>query len=337
MLEPNGYTRTPLLKKLIFALVPLLMLLLLLETIGRFVFFQQRSEHSTAVATMLDGLFEWSQQAAIAASAESFAKQRDEGLDVPREVREKRYAELFDLLVVACRDADARLAVVFVPPPPAPGSSVAGSFFASLAAERNIPFLDLGHALGGHAAEVTRLLPEDGHLSRFGNILVARSLLSFLQPMSDHRTSVAYEERPEQLGDLEPAQDQIFWYGAPLPCRLVTNTQGLRRFEDVAFPRSQRTRVLCVGDSYTFGDAVHNPHTFPHLLESMAPDMEVLNAGVAGYTICDEYSYFMERGRYLEPDIVLLQVCLNDIDGLAIGLQRMFCRGGEHCPTRGQR
>jgi len=45
-------------------------------------------------------------------------------------------------------------------------------------------------------------------------------------------------------------------------------------------------------------------------------DKEVINAGVAGYTITDEVSLFVERAKYVEPDITILQVLDNNLHDL---------------------
>jgi len=134
-----------------------------------------------------------------------------------------------------------------------------------------------------------------------------------------------------------PNRNYIFWKEAPMPCHVITNSQGLRRKQDLTFPKQDRARILCVGDSYTFGHAMHDPHCFPQILERLLKDPVVVNAGIAGYTICDETSYFEERGRFVEPDIVVLQVFPNDLDGLSPELQETFCRGGKYCPVKGER
>lgn len=323
-------------KKLIFAVVPLFAALLLLEIVGRCVHYQRYGDAPLSIIGMTDALFEWRLDLEIEQAAERFVERTQGGIDTPWQEWELRYAEIFPHFVQAVRDADAKLVMMFVP---APDNSTVWSreYFIDLAAEFEIPFLDLTHELGQHSLDLTHLIPEDGHLSRFGNFVTAGTLLGFLEPMLEHRTSSSYASRPELLGDLEASDNYIFWKGADLPCRVITNAQGLRRMEDLEFPRPDRPRILCVGDSYTFGASVHNPHAYPQLLERLAPHLEVVNAGTPGYTICDELSYFRERGRFVEPDIVVLQVFSNDILGFEQGLLETFCRGGEFCPTRGER
>jgi lysophospholipase L1-like esterase len=85
--------------------------------------------------------------------------------------------------------------------------------------------------------------------------------------------------------------------------------------EDLDVPKT-RTRVLCLGDSFTFGPYLPNHDTYPELLGAMDTSLEVINAGICGYTITDEVSLFVESAQYVAPDITVLQVLDNDIYGL---------------------
>jgi hypothetical protein len=82
-------------------------------------------------------------------------------------------------------------------------------------------------------------------------------------------------------------------------------------------------RVLVLGDSFAFGFGVEDEQAFPAVLErTLAPPpgrerVEVLNAGVAGWS-ADQYLLFLEtRGFALSPDLVLLAVSENDPGDLA--------------------
>jgi hypothetical protein len=161
--------------------------------------------------------------------------------------------------------------------------------------------------------------------------LVAELLVSELGPYLAHRTTVTYDSRPELLGDLPPLRDEVNRYIAELPFLDRTNRQGIRRVGDVTFPRTGTTRLLCIGDSFTYGAYVHDHDAYPNQLESLLPDAEVFNAGISGYALCDELSYFEQRGRFVEADIVILQVHANDVYGLHPHMRVHFCRGGEHC------
>jgi hypothetical protein len=95
--------------------------------------------------------------------------------------------------------------------------------------------------------------------------------------------------------------------------------------EEVTFPKHKQ-RVLVLGDSFTFGLHLSNDATFPAILAEKAPNLEVINAGYPGYTIVDEADLFVERARFTEPDIVLLQVLDNDVYGMLSVMRNVFGR-----------
>ncbi len=134
--------------------------------------------------------------------------------------------------------------------------------------------------------------------------------------------------RGEGGGDLAPNQDGVWAIWPHRPYHVQTNSDGLRNVEEV--DGSHDVRILAIGDSFTFGPYVPNEDTWPAQLErlldtALYPHVttQVLNAGVSGYTIVDEYYYLKERGLALEPDLVILAFFPNDISDMR-GLQRDF-------------
>lgn len=134
--------------------------------------------------------------------------------------------------------------------------------------------------------------------------------------------------RTEGGGDLAPSQNGIWAIWPHRPYHVQTNSDGLRNVEEL--DATHDMRILAVGDSFTFGPYVPNEDTWPSQLErlldaSLHPHatVQVLNAGVAGYTIVDEYHYLRERGLALEPDLVVLAFFPNDITDMR-DLQRDY-------------
>ena len=115
-------------------------------------------------------------------------------------------------------------------------------------------------------------------------------------------------------GMLQPGQDFVNRKNPQLPYHIVTNSLGLRGPETTLKPA--KPRILCLGDSFTFGDFVGNDETLPGQLQTQLGDkVEVLNCGVNGTTIIDQ-KYFLERFLTLDPDIVLLTYYENDLGDL---------------------
>jgi lysophospholipase L1-like esterase len=145
-----------------------------------------------------------------------------------------------------------------------------------------------------------------------------------------------------RLGDLAPADtlafpDEETWARSPGPYdpnqefvdrlrrglhfRVRINALGFRGPEAEAAKRPGAYRILCAGDSYTFGGYVDEEETFPYLLERdlrerTGAGVEVINAGVNGYTITDEAAFLGEKGFALKPDAVVVGFVLNDLADL---------------------
>jgi hypothetical protein len=93
-----------------------------------------------------------------------------------------------------------------------------------------------------------------------------------------------------------------------------TNEDGFRsshRF-DPAVP-SGRRRLICSGDSFTFGWGVDNEHTWCHLLASRAPGLETLNMGLGGYGIDQMYLSYKRDGLRFGHQVHLLAFITQDI------------------------
>ena len=82
--------------------------------------------------------------------------------------------------------------------------------------------------------------------------------------------------------------------------------------------KGERFRILCVGDSFTFGHGVEQPQAWPALLEGdLGPQrFEVINAGYQGGPDPDGYYVYLHHwGLDLKPDLVLVGLFLgNDLD-----------------------
>lgn len=131
-----------------------------------------------------------------------------------------------------------------------------------------------------------------------------------------------YDSPPRDLV-WRPLPDQHFWN--PDPTWIDINGEGLRDPREIEVPKPPGTyRVLCLGDSFTFGLAVPFEETYPHRLEGLlrargaepgsAPvRVEVWNAGVNGYCSCQELAYLHHHGFRLDPDLVTVGFVMNDV------------------------
>lgn len=123
-------------------------------------------------------------------------------------------------------------------------------------------------------------------------------------------------------GPFDPNQDFVDRFRPRLPHRIRINSLGFRGPELPLEKATGTIRILCLGDSYMFGDYVNDDETFPAALERLmrratgGPEIETVNAGVNGYTITDETDLAREKGMSLQPDLVIVGFVLNDLADL---------------------
>ena len=103
-----------------------------------------------------------------------------------------------------------------------------------------------------------------------------------------------------------------------------TNTFGLRGGPLPGPKAPGARRVLALGDSFTFGDAVQWEETWPHQLElrldAGAAPVEVVNAGVSGSGTAHQLLLYRLLQTQLRPDVVVLGFSVvNDVlDNLCV-------------------
>jgi len=93
-------------------------------------------------------------------------------------------------------------------------------------------------------------------------------------------------------------------------------------------------RIVCLGDSHTEAYTVNEADTWSAQLAgrlSAEGPVELLNLGVGGYSTDQELLAYLHHGRRVNPDLVLLQFCSND---LPFNLRDRYWRGGKPCFRR---
>jgi lysophospholipase L1-like esterase len=154
------------------------------------------------------------------------------------------------------------------------------------------------------------------------------NVLGRRNPMGTYYVDAEPIHDPGPQGDLVPGQS-LWMLWPDHPYVLQANAQGLRHDEAVD---PQAWRVLALGDSMTLGPYVANRETWPAALETelrrLLPGrpIQVLNAGIPGYSLPQETSLLREKGLGLAPDLILLAVHYNDLAGMSAGKQRQFPR-----------
>jgi lysophospholipase L1-like esterase len=96
-----------------------------------------------------------------------------------------------------------------------------------------------------------------------------------------------------------------------------TNQHGFRGAEFPLAKPKGTSRIMVLGDSFTFGEGVKVEHLFTTRLQEILraraePNVDVLNFGVSAWSTRDEINYFENAGRSFEPDLVVVVFVLND-------------------------
>jgi lysophospholipase L1-like esterase len=100
---------------------------------------------------------------------------------------------------------------------------------------------------------------------------------------------------------------------------VTTNSYGLRDEEFTLKPLPGVLRILCLGDSLTFGNGVAVSETYPKRLEAILNassgrlGYQVINAGVPAYDTWQEVAYLRQHGLALDPALVIVGFYANDI------------------------
>jgi len=84
------------------------------------------------------------------------------------------------------------------------------------------------------------------------------------------------------------------------------NLGARRRTETLKEKPEGRKRILVFGDSFTNCSRVPQEETWPHFLESENENLEVVNFGVDGYSMCQSFLRFQNTRKNIDHDLILL-------------------------------
>jgi lysophospholipase L1-like esterase len=109
---------------------------------------------------------------------------------------------------------------------------------------------------------------------------------------------------------------------------IQTNRWGFRGPDVPHTPLPGTIRIMTVGASTTFDTQTSgNDHTWPAQLASYLGDsesmpLEIINAGVPGYTVLDNLIRLETELHYLRPDVIILYHAHNDLFGALASARR---------------
>ena len=106
----------------------------------------------------------------------------------------------------------------------------------------------------------------------------------------------------------------------------TVNSLGFRGPEVAVEPPPGALRILCVGDSFTWGSGVEDDETYPaqlaRILSEGLPEqtVEVVNAGVMSWGVSQYYRWILEEGFDLDPDVIVIAMFHDDWTQALLGL-----------------
>ncbi|MBW2420909.1 MAG: hypothetical protein JRH19_20385 [Deltaproteobacteria bacterium] len=155
-------------------------------------------------------------------------------------------------------------------------------------------------------------------LSVLSVLAVAEGLLRFVGAarfgLQTWHAGSLYRPDPDLIFALRPSVRHR-WSSAEFTEEASINRLGLRSGE--LLEPGTRPRILVLGDSQAYGHGVADDAPYPQRLQALfkarGEAVEVINAGMQGYSSDQSYKLFAKRLRKLKPDLVIFAHYWNDI------------------------
>lgn len=145
-------------------------------------------------------------------------------------------------------------------------------------------------------------------------------------------------QTPGLVYELKPGAERVVRIGDHAATNRI-NSIGMRDYEYPLLKGNRIFRIVCLGDSVTFGAGVELDQVYPKVLEKLLNSRsegmhyEVLNFGVPGYNTAQEVITLREKALRYNPDLVLVGFNLNDGSPTA-SLDEVLEGRGEKSPGR---
>ncbi len=128
----------------------------------------------------------------------------------------------------------------------------------------------------------------------------------------DPAAGISHTQHDPQLGWAgRPSVHLPDYYGPGIDLR--TNSRGMRGTEVADRKTSGRVRVVCLGDSFTFGHGVGDDQAWPAVVARLDPRLEMVNMGQEGYGVDQMYLWYLRDARDLDHDLLIVAFIQQDL------------------------
>jgi lysophospholipase L1-like esterase len=134
-----------------------------------------------------------------------------------------------------------------------------------------------------------------------------------------HHEDIGWMKRDETLyWRFNPGRFEMACPEIDGPTQFFINNDGVRHSSPISAKKEGVTRIVCLGDSTTFGVDLQDSSTYPALLQKEfdrqygSGSYEIINAGVPGYTAYQGLELLREKYETWDPDIITLYFGEND-------------------------
>jgi len=145
---------------------------------------------------------------------------------------------------------------------------------------------------------------------------IAHLLLAIVPDPSARRATIAFEDVWAHAEDPLHAPDRdLFWKQVPghVAGNVRINAHGLRGPDFAAAKPAGVRRIVLLGDSVTFGYGVTEEESFAgRLRRQLGPGVEIINAGITGYSSLQGLRLYETVVRAYQPDVLLVLFGYND-------------------------
>lgn len=143
-------------------------------------------------------------------------------------------------------------------------------------------------------------------------------IFSVTEGISSYRKWKKEKKRAREGAHREDTSDETHYRLKPNSSGVLSgatfhiNSQGFRSPE-FSLEKNEKKRIVCVGDSLTFGWGATDTETYPYLLGQKLPEIEVINGGVIGYNTQNLIRRIEEDILPLKPDLLVCLIGWNNL------------------------